>query len=347
MTLVSTGEEAFRSHRNPVFVIAEIGGNHEGDLAYARRLTQLAIESGADAVKYQIYEGDRLVSPVESRERNEHFKRFELGRQGYTTLAEMCRASGVKFMASVWDGANLAWADELIEIHKVGSGDFTAYPILKRLVASGKPLILSTGLCTYDDIEATLRYVSSLDRRYIEERRVALLQCTTAYPCPPEEANLNVLAELRRRFPVTVGYSNHVVGVDAALAAVTMGAEIVELHFTDTRDDKTFRDHALSVTRDEMRAWIAACRRVRVLQGVADKGPTPGETAAGHVTSFRRSVYAVRPIEAGELLSEDNLTVLRPAVGIPASEHDSLIGRRAVRRIERFEVLRREDVAGA
>jgi N,N'-diacetyllegionaminate synthase len=343
-SLVANASSWFSSRRNVAFVIAEIGGNHEGDFEYAKRLTALAIASGVDAVKFQIYRGDRLVSAVADPQRNLHFKRFELRKEEYLYLAEMCRAAGVQFMASVWDLANLEWAEGVLRIHKVGSGDFTAFPIIRRLVSSGKPIIFSVGLCTVAEIEHTLDFIGSCDSTYLREPLVALLQCTTAYPCPPEYANLSVIPELKRQFGLPVGYSDHTIGMQACLAAVTLGAEIIEKHFTDVREGKQFRDHLVSTTKAELQQFLTDIEKIGVLKGTSTKAPTEAEISAGHLVSFRRSVYAAKNIMAGDVLTEENLTVLRPQVGIPASEYDSLLGLQAKHNISEDEPIQRENL---
>lgn len=333
----------FQSLHNPVFFIAEIGGNHEGNFEYAKRLTELAIRSGADAVKFQLYSGDTLVSRVKSPDRNAHFKRFELSRDQYLSLAAICRDAGVQFMASVWDAAMLAWIDPHIAIHKVGSGDLTCYPLIRRLVATGKPLILSTGLSSLDDIRATVAYIDGLDPRYVAERKLALLQCTSSYPTPDEDANLNVIPTLKEAFGLPVGYSDHTLGSEAIRVGVALGAEIIESHFTDTREGKSFRDHKVSLTCDEILALMPELRRIRVLKGSAEKCVTTAEAAADHPRSFRRSIYARRDIVPGETLTEDNMTVLRPAHGLPATEYDRVLGRTATRAIGAHHLITADD----
>ena len=334
----------FTSDKNSIFFIAEIGGNHEGDFEYAKKLLRLAVESGADAVKFQIYCGDTLVSRIESPERNKHFKKFELGKDQYILLAKMCQDSGVMFMASIWDFDRLAWVDDYIPIHKIGSGDVTAYPLIKRMVKSGKPIILSTGLCTVDEVRETVAYIKSQDEDYITEKRLALLQCTAAYPCPDEDANLNAMLLLRNEFGLPVGYSDHTVGNDAVFAAAAMGAEIIEMHFTDTREGKSFRDHKISITKDELIDILEKIRKVKRLQGKYAKKSTSSEIEAGHVSSFRRSVYAKRDIRKGETFTDDNLTILRPEHGIPANRFEELLGKKAERDLKEHEVLRDTDL---
>lgn len=334
----------FKSKKNPVFFIAEIGGNHEGDFKYAQQLTELAIESGADAIKFQLYSGDTLVSRIENPERNAHFKRFELARQQYLHLANLCQAAGVSYMASVWDADMLAWIDPFISIHKVGSGDLTCYPLIRRLIATGKPLILSTGLSTLEEISATVNYINNIDPTYLVDRKLAILQCTSSYPTPDEDANLDVIMTLRDTYGLPVGYSDHTLGTDAITTAVALGAEIIEAHFTDSREGKTFRDHQVSLTREEVLALMPLLKRIRTLKGSKNKEVTPSEVSSGHPQSFRRSIYASRDIEPGEMLTEQNLTVLRPAHGLPATEFDRILGRTAAVKISAHHLLRDDDL---
>jgi N,N'-diacetyllegionaminate synthase len=337
-------ESVFTSSRNPVLFIAEVGGNHEGDEAYLRRLHSLAVASGADAVKYQLYRGDTLVSRVEGYDRNQHFKRFEIPLRVYGELADDCAAAGVEFMASSWDFAMVDWVDPLVKMHKVGSGDLTCYPMLKRLVRTGKPIILSTGLSMLDEVAAAVEYIGSLDECYITSRKLAILQCTSSYPCPDEDANLNAIVTLRDRFGLPTGFSDHTEGALAIEAAVALGAEIIEKHFTDDRAGKTFRDHKVSLTAAEIRELMPRLARIRSLRGSATKEPTAAEVRQAHVTSFRRSVYASRDIAAGERFTSENLTVLRPAVGISASRFDDVLGKTAQRALKTHDVVRDSDV---
>lgn len=310
------------------YLIAEIGGNHEGNFEYAKRLTDMACKSGVDAVKFQIYTGDTLVSYVEEPERNAHFKRFELKPEEYISLAKLCLSHGVEFTASVWDMSALEWIDPYMNFYKIGSGDLTAYPILKRIVSIGKPIILSTGLSTLDEVRATVDYIQSIDNRYTNKNFLALLQCTSMYPIPDEDANLKVMDMFRKEFQLTVGYSNHTVGVDAVEIAVAMGAEIIEMHFTDTREGQSFRDHQVSFTCEEIKLLIDKIRKIKTLQGSMVKEPTKSEIEAEHVNSFRRAVYPVKDLPAGKILTEDVITVLRPNQGIDARDYAKLIGER-------------------
>jgi N,N'-diacetyllegionaminate synthase len=327
------------------YLIAEIGGNHEGNFEYARRLTELACRSDVDAVKFQIYTGDALVSCVEEPERNAHFKRFELKPDEYILLARQCRENGVEFTASVWDMNALEWIDPYMNFYKIGSGDLTAYPILKRIASIGKPIILSTGLSTLDEVRATVDYIQSIDNRYTNKNFLALLQCTSMYPIPDEDANLKVMDMFRKEFQLTVGYSDHTVGADAVEIAVAMGAEIIEMHFTDTRAGQSFRDHQVSFTCEEIKLLIDKIRKIRTLQGEKRKVPTKSEIDAGHTDSFRRAVYLTRNLSAGSVLTEQDITVLRPNRGIDSRKYEDLFGRRVKRDIVAFQKLDMNDIA--
>lgn len=332
----------FSSKKNSLFFIAEIGGNHEGDFNYAKKLTKLSIESGADAVKFQIYSGNYLVSRIEDPLRNEHFKRFELNKDQYIYLADMCKEAGTIFMASVWDYERLKWVEKRLSLLKIGSGDLTAFPLIKKFVETGKPIILSTGLATIEEIRRTVDFIDEIDPEYIEQKKLALLQCTSSYPCPDQDLYLNAMLLLSDEFELPVGYSDHSIGNEAALAAATMGAKILEMHFTDSREGKEFRDHKVSITRDELVDLLEMIRRVKMIQGPRLKERALSEKESGHILSFRRSVYAKRDINKGERFRESNLTILRPEHGIPAHEFYSVIGCRSNTNIKKNQVLKYE-----
>jgi N-acetylneuraminate synthase/N,N'-diacetyllegionaminate synthase len=340
-----TASDHFRSRKNAAFFIAEIGGNHEGDFDYALKLCDLALQSGADAIKFQLYRGDGLVSSVTSPDRNAHFKKFELSRHQHIAIAERVRAAGRYYMASVWDEEMLVWIDPYIEIHKVGSGDLTCYPMLKALATTGKPIILSTGLANLEEIRAAIEFITALDPSYGLQRKLAVLQCTTAYPTPDDAANLRVITTLREKFPLPVGYSDHTVGTGAIELAYALGARIIEKHFTDRREHRSFRDHQVSLTREEVSDLLAKLRRSECLLGRGEKELTAAEAQAMHEISFRRGLYAGRGIESGEELTHENVVTLRPRVGICASQYYEVVGRRAAHAIERLAPIRAEDLA--
>lgn len=322
--------------KNGPYLIAEIGGNHEGDFQYAKKLTALACDSGVDAVKFQIYTGESLVSKVESPDRYLHFTKFQFSPDQYVELARLCEKKNTIFTASVWDIDAFSWIDPHIHFYKIGSGDLTAYPIIDRIVKIGKPIILSTGLATFDEVKATVNYIKNQSEIYQIPDNLALLQCTSMYPIPDEEANLNVMILFNEEFGVPVGYSDHTEGTLAVETAVAMGAQIIEFHFTDNRFGKSFRDHKVSFNPDEVKALIRKIDQIKRIQGMSIKEPTASEISNNHIQSFRRSIYAAEDLQPGCKLTEKNTVALRPCAGVDPRNYKKVLGRRTKKRVEKF-----------
>lgn len=321
-------------------LIAEIGGNHEGDFETAQKMTRSAIESGADCVKFQIYTGDTLVSPVESPNRHKHFQSFELEPEQHRMLAQMCHDAGVGYVASVWDGDALDWIDDFMSFYKVGSGDLTAWPLLARMADRGKPILLSTGLATLDEVIQTVRYIQSVNDQYRDPNYLCILQCTAMYPIPDEEAHLRVMERLRAATGVSVGYSDHTLGSAALRAAAAMGAQALEFHFTDSREGKTFRDHKVSLTEAEVKTLKEDIARITALRGSDIKAPQPSELEANHQISFRRGAYLRRDISSGETIKEEDVVILRPLHGVDARDVKRLlVGATARRDIKQYHAI--------
>lgn len=318
-------------------LIAEIGGNHEGDFEYAKALTELAIGAQVDFVKFQLYSGDTLVSKLENPVRNKHFKKFELSQEQYIELAQMCEAADVGFMASVWDPAYFEWIDPYMPIYKIGSGDMTAYPVLKATAALKKPIILSTGLSTLQEVLEAVRYIQQQDELYKNPDYLSVLQCTSMYPIPASAAHLSVMQSYRYMTGLPVGYSDHTEGSKALEIAVAMGAEVLEFHFTDSREGKSFRDHKVSLTQAEVLELIEAIKVIYQLKGDALKQPL--EVEGDHVVTFRRSVYPRRDLMAGTAVQAEDLICLRPNTGIDAREFDQLIGKKLLVDVKKHQKL--------
>ena len=328
----------FKGKYGPL-LIAEIGSNHEGDFEYAKRLTQLAISTGVDYIKFQVYSGDRLVSIIESPKRNKHFKKFELNKEQYLYLASMVKEAGISYTASVWELEALSWIDKYMGLYKIGSGDLTAYPLLKQIAKTGKPLILSTGLSTEKEVIDSVNYIQRVNQNYKKKERLALLQCTSMYPISFSDTHLRVIQRLREITGLTIGYSDHTEGSKVLKYAVAMGAEILEFHFTDSREGKQFRDHKVSLTVEEVKDLIKEIKIILEIQGKSDKKPTQIELDNMHEIEFRRAVYPIRDIEAGEILTEHNLTILRPNHGIDARDFDKLMGRKTIIPLKKHQKL--------
>ncbi|MBO6577026.1 MAG: N-acetylneuraminate synthase family protein [Rhodothermales bacterium] len=320
-------------------LIAEIGGNHEGDFDYARDLAHLAIASGVECVKFQIYSGDTLVSPLESPARYQHFKRFELTRDQHIALAEICRSGGVLYSSSVWSPRMLEWIDPFLTFYKVGSGDLTAWPLLRLLAERGKPIVLSTGLAGHEEVRNAVAQIRAVDDAYFDPAMLCLLQCTSMYPIPDEEAGLAVMETYRSSFGTAVGYSDHTTRSDALLQAAGMGASVLEFHFTDTREGKVFRDHQVSLTPQEVMDLRSKLNRAQILRGDGVKRPQSSEIESGHIDSFRRAAYVRRRISEGESIRSQDIVLLRPNLGSDARDAERLVGAVALRNLEAYQAL--------
>lgn len=321
-------------------LIAEIGGNHEGNFEIAKTMAESAISSGADCVKFQLYRGDTLVSSVESPERHRHFQKFELSREQHIHLAEMCRESGVSYLASVWDLKMLDWIDPYLDFYKIGSGDLTAWPIIEEFAARGKPILLSIGLATMDEVLQTINFIQRVNPRYIDSSMLCILQCTSMYPIPDSEANLCVMDTLRTLTHLSVGYSDHTIGIEALKIAAAMGADALEFHFTYCREGKTFRDHQVSLVSDEVKQLKQDIKKIVTLRGDGFKVPQISEIDNEHDISFRRGVYLSRKVKAGDVIKTDYLVYLRPAHGTDVRDADLLVGAKALRNLEPFTALK-------
>jgi len=325
--------------KHGIYLIAEIGGNHEGDFYKAKKLTELACATGVDAVKFQIYTADTLVSKVEDPERYTHFKKFELTPEQHISLAEICKKNKVTYLASVWDMNALEWIDPYIKFYKIGSGDLTAYPILERIAKIGKPIIISTGLATIEEVRESVACVRSIDDRYMQSDYLALLQCTSSYPLPECDVNLRVMKTLKNEFNVTVGYSDHTVDSYAAEVAVSMDASILEFHFTDDKKQSSFRDHQVSFTAKEIKDLIDKIKRIKKLQGSSEGSPTQSEIESGNVHSFRRDIYAAKDLQAGDIITESALKFLRPDRNSDITHWRNFIGRTLDRPVAKYQKI--------
>lgn len=325
------------SGKNGPMLIAEIGGNHEGNFSYAKKLVKLAIKSGVDVVKLQIYKGDELVSSFESKKRNKHFKKFELTKDQHIHLANICKKNKVIYAASVWDNESIKWIDKYLKFYKIGSGDLTAFPIIESIIKKKKPIILSTGLSTLQEIKETINFIQSKNKRYKSSNMLSLLQCTSSYPTLDSEVNLNVIKALKEKTNLTVGYSHHNKGSLALLAAYALGAEILEFHFTDDRRGKKFRDHKISLNYNETKNLIIDIKKMGKLFGNFEKKPTKSEISSGHVTSFRRAVYSTKFLKSGERLSNNTLVCLRPNLGLDPRNLKKNLGKKVKKNIFPFQ----------
>lgn len=319
-----------------VLVIAEIGNNHEGDLALAEDLIGMAAEAGAQAVKFQTIVPEELVAP-EQVARLAQLRRFALSADDHRRLAAAAHAAGVMFLSTPFSLSAVELLAPLVPAFKVASGDNDFVPLLEAVAASGKPILLSTGMA---DLDAVARAKAVIENSRPSAAAAApglvLLHCVSAYPTPGAEANLAAIRTLAT-LGTPVGYSDHTLGTAAAVLSVGLGARVIEKHFTISKTHSDFRDHRLSADPAELRELVDRVREANVLLGDGVKRTMPDEKATAEAA--RRSIAAARSLPAGHVLRMEDLAWLRPAGGMRPGEEAALLGRpltRAVGAGERF-----------
>jgi N,N'-diacetyllegionaminate synthase len=327
-----------------VFVIAEAGVNHNGNFELAKRLVDGARKAGADAVKFQAFNPERLVTvDAEKAEYQktgndesqlDMLKRLELGPDKFKSLKEYCDKKGIMFLSTPHTEDMLEVLDCLVPAHKIASGDLTNLPFLKKIKEKGKPVILSTGMGTISEIKEAIDALKGVE--------IVLLHCTTSYPCEREDVNLRAMDTLKKEFGLPTGYSDHTVGIDVALMAVKRGAAVIEKHFTL---DRTMDgpDHKAAIEPTELKEMIMRIRAGSLVDpdgivlGSAEKGPTIQESIISK--SVRKSLVASRDIPSGTIISDEMLTVKRPGTGISPAKIDVVIGKKAKVKISEDEPL--------
>jgi len=319
------------------FIIAEAGVNHNGSLELAKKMIDVAVEAGADAVKFQTFKAERVVSRYASKaeyqkektakgeSQFEMIKKLELDAAAHKELFQYCKVKEIQFLSSPFDLDSIDLLDKLgLKIFKIPSGEITNLPYLRKIGALKKEIILSTGMADLGEIKDALGILTRAGKR-LEE--ITVLHCNTAYPTPFEDVNLHAMLTIKTEFPgIQVGYSDHTPGIEAPIAAVAMGATIIEKHFTL---DKNMEgpDHKASLEPNELKAMVAAIRNVEKALGDGIKKPSPSDLKNKPIV--RKSIVATREIRKGELLTEDNLAVKRPGTGISPMQWDEIVGQKA------------------
>jgi N,N'-diacetyllegionaminate synthase len=319
-------------------IIAEAGVNHNGDLSLARELIDAAADAGADVVKFQTFRADQLVTSAavkadyqsrgsnDSESQHDLLRRLELSREMHQALISHCRSREIEFFSTAFDLASIDFLAELgLKRFKVPSGEITNLPYLRRIGRYGKPVILSTGMSTLGEIEDAIQVLESAGTM---RRQITVLQCNTEYPTPPTDVNLRAMLTIRDAFGVAVGYSDHTLGIEMAVAASALGAAVIEKHLTV---DRTLPgpDHKASLEAGEFKAMIVAIRNVEEALGDGIKRPSNSERK--NMAIARKSVVASCSIRAGEVFTESNIAAKRPGTGLSPMRWDEVLGRKATR----------------
>lgn len=318
---------------HPCFVVAEGGVNHNGDVELGRQLVEAAARAGADAVKFQTFVADRLATPAAPKagyqvettgaaeSQQAMLRRLELSSAAHHELSARCAREGILFLSSSFDEESADFLEELgVAAFKVASGELTNLPLLAHIARKRRPMILSTGMASMDEVATAVRIVHNAGGSDL-----VLLHCVSAYPANPQHANLRAMRTMADAFDVPVGYSDHTLGADVALAAVALGACVLEKHFTLDRR-LPGPDHRMSLDPAELAALVRSVRTIEAALGHGRKEPAPGEAEVAAVV--RRSLVAARDLAAGTLLTEDVISIRRPGTGLAPALRSRLAGRR-------------------
>ena len=331
----------------PAFVIAEAGINHQGEMKYARQLIDIAAFAGADAVKFQKRKVERILTregldmPYANdnsfgKTYGEHKRVLELSDENYRELKSYAESKGLIFLASAWDEESADFLEELgVPAFKMASADLSNLPLLEHVARKGKPVILSTGMASMAEVQAAFEVVSR------HNRQLALLQCTSTYPCRFENINLRVMQTFARKFPCVIGYSGHELGISIPPVAVALGAKIIERHFTI---DRTMRgsDHAASLEPGGLQKMIRDIRHVELALGSENKEILPEEIPIRE--KLAKSLVSAVPIPRGSSLSRSMLTTKGPGTGVSPARMQEVIGKRVRRDLPEDVVIHEEDI---
>lgn len=328
-------------------IIAEAGVNHNGSVETAKKLIDAAADAGADIVKFQTFKTEKLVSKfaqkADYQKRNMHsednsqfemLKKLELSYDDHRTLIDYCHSRGIRFLSTAFDMDSIDFLASLhLGLWKIPSGEITNYLYIKKIAQAGEPVVLSTGMCDEHDIQQAL---DVLIKYGVEKKNITVLHCNTDYPTAMRDVNLKAMCTIADHFKVSVGYSDHTLGIEVPIAAVALGATVIEKHFTLSREMQG-PDHAASLEPQELKLMVKSIRNIEEALGSEEKRVSPSEEK--NMAVARKSLVAARDIACGELYSEINVTVKRPGNGISPMRWEEVVGTPAPRDYKEDELI--------
>lgn len=333
--------------RDKVLIIAEAGVNHNGSLEIAKRLIDEASFAGVDIIKFQTFKAEKLVSKAakqaEYQKKNigkgeetqyAMLKKLELSNEQHEELIAYCKSKNIRFFSTAFDMDSIDYLHSLnLGLWKIPSGEITNYPYLKKIASYKEPVILSTGMCELTDIENA---INVLVGNGVSKDIITVLHCNTEYPTPMKDVNLKAMLEIKEKFGVKIGYSDHTEGIEIPIAAVALGATVIEKHFTL---DKNMEgpDHKASLEPSELKAMVKSIRNIEQALGTGHK--TISESERKNIEIARKSIVAAKDIKEGDIFTEDNITVKRPGNGISPMEWENVIGKVAKRNFQEEELI--------
>ncbi|APY07946.1 N-acetylneuraminate synthase [Winogradskyella sp. J14-2] len=336
-----------------VIIIAEAGVNHNGDISLAKKLIDAAVDAKVDYVKFQSFKADKLASPDASKavyqaknmqdsdnSQYNMLKSLEINHQDHLDLIAYCKGKNIKFLSSAFDAEGVKYLDDLgLDIFKVPSGEITNYPYLKAIAKTNKLAILSTGMADIEEIKVALEV---LQNNGVKKENVIILHCNTEYPTPMEDVNLKAMLTIEKELGVTVGYSDHTLGIEVPVAAVALGAKVIEKHFTL---DKTMSgpDHKASLEPNELKEMVKAIRNIeKAMSGNGKKEPSKSEQK--NISIARKSLHMAKDMVAGDVISESDLLPLRPGDGISPMRWNDIVGKTLAKDVKKFDKLTWSDI---
>ena len=331
-----------------VLIIAEAGVNHNGNLDYAFKLIDAAVDAGVDYVKFQTFKSENLVAKSakkadyqiqntgnSSDSQYEMLKKLELSHDDHQELIDYCKQKNIQFFSTAFDLESLAYLKVIgLDLVKIPSGEITNLPYLRKAAQHFKKVILSTGMCTMEDIEAAINVFLN---EGVSKDDITILHCNTEYPTPMKDVNLKAMLSIQQAFGTKIGYSDHTLGIEVPVAAVALGASVIEKHFTL---DKTMEgpDHAASLEPNQLKEMVKAIRNIeQAISGDGRKKPSDSEMK--NIEIARKSIVASKPISIGEVFTEDNITIKRPGTGISPMKWDEVLGKKANRFYQGDELI--------
>ena len=327
-----------------VIIIAEAGVNHNGDINVAKKLIDVAVAAGVDYVKFQTFKADSLVSKSAKKAEYQSvnindgddsqyvmLKNLELSHENHMELMTYCTEREIQFFSTAFDVEGVNYLNEVgLSFFKIPSGEITNYPYLKAVALCGKPVVMSTGMCSELEIKQALDVLVKFG---LNKETISILHCNTEYPTPMKDVNLKAMLAIQKTFGVEVGYSDHTLGIEVPIAAVALGARLIEKHFTLDRS-LPGPDHVASLEPDELKAMVKSIRNIELaMSGDGEKKPSESETK--NIAIARKSIHINKPLSKGHTITEDDIISLRPGDGISPMEWDKIIGKKL--KVDKYE----------
>lgn len=335
---------------SPIFLIAEAGVNHNGKLKLAKKLIDLAAEANVDAIKFQSYitenvfikKAPKAKYQIDFEKNEETFfemvKKYEFNKEDFRIIQDHCKKKGIIFLSTPYDNTSVEWLEELnVPAYKIGSGDMNNFPLLKLICSKKKPIILSTGMATLEEVKETVEFL-----KVNNIHDVVILQCTTNYPSQYSEINLNVIETYTQEFPnYIIGFSDHSLGIIASIGAAAKGVKLIEKHFTL---DKNMEgpDHKASLSPQELFEWVQKIRTLEKCLGSYSKKPSEVEEEISKIA--RKSIVSLKTLNVGDTIKKEDIGIKRPGIGIPPRFFTEIIGKKVKNIIQKDSVILWEDI---